>query len=148
MRSGITSCSTGLSSSTPSTWIVDEPAPSTRAPIRLRKAARSAISGSRAAFSMIVVPLASTAAISTFSVAPTLGNSNSTRVPTSPSVRPSMSPCRDSKTAPISSSARRCMSIGRGPKSSPPGSATRARPKRASSGPITTMEARIRSTSS
>ena len=52
------------------------------APMRLRKAARSAISGSRAALSMTVVPLASTAAISAFSVAPTLGNSSRMRAPT------------------------------------------------------------------
>ena len=41
-----------------------------------------------------------------------------------------------------------CMSIGRDPKSSPPGSESRARPQRASSGPSTAVEARIRSTSS
>src|SRR5438132_1453702 len=40
------------------------------------------------------------------------------------------------------------MSIGRGPKSSPPGSATRASPQRVSSGPRTTIDARICSTSS
>ena len=39
------------------------------------------ISGSRAAFSMTVSPLASTAAVSRFSVAPTLGNSSTTRAP-------------------------------------------------------------------
>ena len=38
--------------------------------------------------------------------------------------------------------------MGRGPKSSPPGRATRARPNRASSGPSTTIDARMRSTSS
>ncbi len=38
--------------------------------------------------------------------------------------------------------------MGRLPKSSPPGSATLARPVRASSGPSTTTEARIFSTSS
>ena len=52
------------------------PRPITCAPMRLRNAARSVISGSRAAFSMTVVPLASTAAVSRFSVAPTLGNSS------------------------------------------------------------------------
>jgi hypothetical protein len=45
--------------------------------------ARSPISGSRAAFSMIVRPRAKEAAISTFSVAPTLGNGNRTRRPVS-----------------------------------------------------------------
>ena len=38
--------------------------------------------------------------------------------------------------------------MGRDPKSSPPGIDTRARPWRASSGPSTTTEARIFSTSS
>ena len=40
--------------------------------------AKSTISGSRAAFSMNVVPFATTAAMSVFSVAPTLGNSSIT----------------------------------------------------------------------
>ena len=60
MRSGITVCSTGDSCSTPSMVMVELPAPSTWAPMRLRNAARSAISGSRAALSITVVPLAST----------------------------------------------------------------------------------------
>ena len=70
--------------------MVDVPAPTTMAPMRLRKAARSAISGSRAALSMTVVPLASTAASSRFSVAPTLGNSSTMRAPNSSSARASM----------------------------------------------------------
>ena len=49
------------------------PAPSIRAPIATRNAAMSAISGSRAALSITVVPRARTAAIIRFSVAPTLG---------------------------------------------------------------------------
>ena len=44
----------------------------------------SAISGSRAAFSMRVCPVASTEAMRTFSVAPTLGNSRCTLAPCSP----------------------------------------------------------------
>ena len=40
------------------------------------------------------------------------------------------------------------MSMGRGPKSSPPGNDTLAQPQRVSSGPSTTTEARIFSTSS
>ncbi len=48
-----------------------ETMPSIRAPIAHRHLARSVISGSRAAFSMTVVPLARTAAINAFSVAPT-----------------------------------------------------------------------------
>lgn len=45
------------------------------APIAFRKFCRSWISGSRAAFVMVVVPSARTAAIMMFSVAPTLGKS-------------------------------------------------------------------------
>src|SRR5438309_1780283 len=70
--------------------LVDVPAPVTRAPMRSRKAARSAISGSRAALSMTVTPLARTAAMRMFSVAPTLGNSSRMRVPVSCSARPSI----------------------------------------------------------
>ena len=128
MRSGMTSWSTGDSSSTPSTVIVDVPAPMICAPMRLRNAARSAISGSRAALSIVVVPFARTAAMRTFSVAPTEGNSSRILVPSSCAARASMYPCAVSNVAPRSSSPRTCMSIGRGPKSSPPGSATRARP--------------------
>ena len=53
--------------------ILEVPAPTTVAPIRFRNEARSAISGSRAALMIVVDPLASTAAIKRFSVAPTLG---------------------------------------------------------------------------
>ena len=61
------------------------PRPITCAPMRLRNAARSVTSGSRAAFSITVVPLASTAAHMRFSVAPTLGNSSTIRAPCSAS---------------------------------------------------------------
>ena len=61
--------------------------------MRLSMAASSVISGSRAAFSMTVCPLASTAAVSRFSVAPTLGNSSTTRAPDSRFARASMKPC-------------------------------------------------------
>ena len=83
-RSGIVSCFAACSSSTPSTSIVDVPAPSMCAPIALRRSARSEISGSRAALSMTVVPLASAAAMRMFSVAPTLGNSSVTAAPRKP----------------------------------------------------------------
>ncbi len=53
--------------------IVELPAPSISAPMLTRNLQRSTISGSRAAFSSVVVPSAITAAISRFSVAPTLG---------------------------------------------------------------------------
>ena len=131
------------------------PAPLILAPMALRKSARSRTSGSRAAFSMTVVPLASTAAISTLSVPVWLGYSRTTRLPTSrgtpptvDSTRPSTFPCEEVNSAPMASRARRCMSMGRGPKSSPPGIDTWAQPHRVRSGPSTTTDARIFSTSS
>ncbi len=73
MRSGITVCSAGVKPLEPSISIVLVPAPPTFAPMAFRKSAMSAISGSRAALSITVVPRAATAAIIRFSVAPTLG---------------------------------------------------------------------------
>ena len=64
--------------------IVSVPSPSIRAPIARRHATRSAISGSRAAFLRTVVPRASVAAITTFSVAPTLAKRCSITAPFSP----------------------------------------------------------------
>ena len=60
---------------TPSIRIASVPAPITLPPISLMKLAKSTISGSFAAFSIIVVPFASAAAVMMFSVAPTLGKS-------------------------------------------------------------------------
>ena len=57
---------------------------SMRAPIPVSIAQMSTISGSRAALSISVTPLASTAAISRFSVAPTLGKSSQIVAPCSP----------------------------------------------------------------
>ena len=81
--SGITVCSTASSFSTPVIFMVLVPAPLTFAPILFRKLARSTISGSSAAFSMVVVPSASTAAIMMFSVAPTEGKSRYILLPDS-----------------------------------------------------------------
>ena len=61
-----------------------EPAPLILAPISLSMFARSTISGSRAALSMVVVPLAKTDAIMRFSVAPTLAKERVTVSPESP----------------------------------------------------------------
>ena len=61
--------------STPLIIIVSVPAPLTFAPILLSQLARSTISGSRAAFSKVVVPSARVAAIIKFCVAPTDGKS-------------------------------------------------------------------------
>ena len=76
MRSPTVAWVTGSRRRTPSISSVEVPAPLIRAPIRISSVHRSTISGSRAALSMTVTPLASTAAISTFSVAPTLGKSS------------------------------------------------------------------------
>ena len=54
------------------------------APIATRQRHRSTISGSRAAFSITLVPRASTAAITTFSVAMTLISSRKMSAPTRP----------------------------------------------------------------
>ena len=126
MRSGITECSTALRPRTPSITIVDVPAPSTFPPIRLRNEARSAISGSLAAFSIVVSPSARTAAIIMFSVAPTLGNSKTMRLPVNLLHLAAIYPCSVSNSAPNISKPLRCISIGLGPKSSPPGRATLA----------------------
>ena len=83
MRSVTVACSTGCRRSTPSTSSVLEPTPAMRAPMSTSIEHRSTISGSRAALSMTVVPLASAAAMSRFSVAPTLGKSSQTDAPDS-----------------------------------------------------------------
>jgi hypothetical protein len=92
MRSGTTVWVTPDSDprSTPSTVMVEVPAPRMLAPMRFRNEARSQISGSLAALSMTVVPLASTEAIRAFSVAPTLGYSRTMRVPVSAAASASM----------------------------------------------------------
>ena len=71
MRSGITAWLAGPNRATPSITTRSVPAPSIFAPMAVRQAARSEISGSRAAFSNTVVPWARLAAIIRFSVAPT-----------------------------------------------------------------------------
>ena len=88
MRSDTGVWSTGTSGPpTPLIVIVWLPAPSTSAPMRFRNAARSAISGSRAALSMTVRPSAAVAAIMMFSVAPTLGQARETSSPLSTAAR-------------------------------------------------------------
>ena len=149
-RSATTACRAGRSDSTPSISMREVPAPRTTAPMSHSMEARSATSGSFAAFSITVVPLASTAAMSRLSVAVWLGYSRTTRVPTRrpPGTVPRTSPWDDSKRAPMAVRPVRWKSIGRSPKSSPPGSGTRTDPQRARRSPRTTTEARIRSNSS
>ena len=62
------------------------PAPEIRAPILLRQSATSRISGSRAAFSITVVPFASDAAISAVWVPPTVTFGNTISPPRRPSL--------------------------------------------------------------
>ncbi len=83
-RSGTVVCSAGCRAGTPSTSRVEPPTPPMRAPMVMSRWHRSTISGSRAALSITVVPVARTAAISRFSVAPTLGKSSQIGAPTSP----------------------------------------------------------------
>ena len=133
---------------TPSMTMRSVPAPSMRAPIAVRQRARSTISGSRAAFSSVVVPCASVAAIIRFSVPVTVTTSNTKRVPMSRLARALMYPCSRSISAPIAVSPFTCWSTGRRPIAQPPGSETRASPQRASSGPSARIDARIVFTSS
>jgi hypothetical protein len=126
IRSPTVACRTGRSPSTPSTCSVGVPAPVIRAPIALSISQMSTISGSRAALSISVTPLASTAAISRFSVAPTLGKSSQIVAPRSPPGALAMTkPCSPPISAPICSSPAMCMSRPREPIASPPGCATR-----------------------
>jgi len=83
IRSGMTAWVAPCSRSTPSTTMRSVPAPEIFAPIAPRQRARSTISGSRAAFSSVVVPEASVAAIIRFSVPVTVTTSNTKRVPDS-----------------------------------------------------------------
>ena len=64
--------------------MVELPAPDTWAPMPTRKSARSAISGSRAALSMTVVPLASTAAVERVLGGPDAGELEQQRGPDQP----------------------------------------------------------------
>ena len=107
---------------------------------------KSTISGSRAALSITVTPLAKTAAVKMFSVAPTLGNFSSIDAPCNSFAIARMPSLLSSNFAPIASRPSTCKSIGREPKSSPPGIAISALPYRPTSGPSTLIDARIRST--
>ena len=95
---------------TPSIVIRGVPAPVIFAPIALRKFARSTTSGSHAAHSMTVVPLASAAADMTLAVPSTVEPKLPPRkisAPVSLSARAMMSPPSRSITAPSASSPRR-----------------------------------------
>ena len=72
MRSGSTLWRAPLRRDTPWMTIREVPAPEILAPILMRQSATSTISGSRAAFSITVSPLASEAAIKAVCVPPTV----------------------------------------------------------------------------
>src|SRR5918998_3187901 len=125
-----------------------EPIPSIRAPICIRRRARSCTCGSEAALWMTVEPGVSAAAIRAFSVAITEGSSMKKSQAWSPSAARSsyVRPARIS--APSARKASRCGSSRRRPITSPPGGGMSAAPKRASSGPARRKEARMRSAQS
>lgn len=77
----MTLCSAGCRDLTPVMCRSPSGVVRTLAPQALRKAARSEISGSRAAFLMTVSPSAREAAIMMFSVAPTLGKGSGMLAP-------------------------------------------------------------------
>ena len=134
---------------TPSITMVELPAPEMRAPILFRQSATSAISGSRAAFSITVWPSAKAAAISATCVPLTVTFGNTMSVPFSPlGALANTSPPSIAIATPSRSSAISSRSTGRVPMAQPPGIETRASPKRAISGAITQKLARIRETSS
>ena len=96
------------------------PAPCIFAPILFRKLARSTISGSIAAFTILVSPSARVASSIIFSVAPTLGKSRWISVPIILSAVQLIKPASSFISTPSSLNAFRCRSIGLAPISHPP----------------------------
>src|SRR3984957_11713006 len=124
-----------------------EPIPSIGAPIATSIRARSWTWGSEAALRITVVPRVSAAAISAFSVAITDGSSIRKSHGRSHSAGASNRiSVRSLRTAaPSSRKAQMCGQSGRRPITSPPGGGIVAEPNRASSGPASRNDARIRS---
>ena len=111
------------------------PAPVMRAPQAFKKAARSSTSGSQAAPRSTVVPWAQAAAISSVSVAPTLGSRSVKSAPCSrPARRNTTASAANSICAPMAARPSRWISTGRGPSRQPPGMGMRTCPTRTSSG--------------
>ena len=119
--------------------------PSMSAPSETRKRQRSCTCGSQAALPIVVSPGASAAAMTMFSVAITLASSRKTSRAAHARRCASRSASPTSTSAPSSVNAWMCGSSRRRPMTSPPGGATLARPQRASSGPASRNDARIRS---
>ena len=128
---------------TPSTVIFPIPAPWIFAPIEFKKFAKSHISGSSAAFSMIVVPCAKTDAIKIFSVAPTDGKSKYILFPLSFLALASTKPCPISISAPKSLKPFKCKSMGLLPILQPPGIDILHLPNLDNIGPIIKKDALI-----
>src|SRR5918999_2244252 len=146
MWSGETWCSQPPSFASPWTCMTFEPIPSIAAPMRVSSRARSWTCGSEAALRMTVEPGVSADAIRAFSVPITDGSSmkkSHARRPPSGARRRMSRAC--STCAPSALNASRCGSSRRRPITSPPGGGSSASPKRASSGPATRNDARIRS---
>ena len=121
--------------------------PRSAAPIATSARARSCTCGSQAALRRTVRPLAATAAMSAFSVPVTLGSSRKMSAPVEPLRPRARSGRRRMTEAPSCSSARKWVSTRRRPMTSPPGGGRVTEPKRASSGPASRIEARIRAQS-
>src|SRR4051794_39068930 len=148
MWSGETECWQPPSRDIPCTYMTFEPMPSIAAPSLLSMRARSCTCGSEAALRITVVPWVSAAAISAFSVPITDGSSMKKSVARSPPLGARRRMWRSCSTsAPSARNASRCGSSRRRPITSPPGGGISAEPKRASSGPATRNEARMRSAS-
>ena len=147
MWSGLIWCSQPWRSARPETVRTLEPIPWMSAPIFCSIRARSWTCGSHAALPMTVVPGIRAAASSAFSVPMTDGSSMKTSVARRPcGARRSMSRLKW-KSAPRARNASRCGSSRRRPITSPPGGGITARPKRASRGPASRNDARMRSDS-
>ncbi len=108
-----------------------------------RKLARSTTSGSRAAFSIKVVPSAKAAAIIRFSVPVTETISIRITAPFNLFALALIYPFSTSISAPIALRPSMCRLTGRDPIAQPPGSDTSAVPNFANKGPSTNIDARM-----
>ena len=143
IRSGMTLCWAPCSTSTPSMVSLSLPIPLILAPILTSNSAKSLTSGSRAAFSKVVVPLAKLAAINRFSVPVTVIMSVRIDAPCKRSALASILPPLIFMVAPIAFKPLMCWSTGLAPIAQPPGKETVALPRRANKGPKTKIEARM-----
>src|SRR3954447_24583061 len=144
MWSGPMSCVVPPSVSAPVTCRTLEPMPRMSAPILTSMRARSTTCGSEAALKIWVSPGVRAAASSAFSVPMTDGSSMKTSPADSLPASDRIVWSWRSMRAPSAWKASRCGSSRRRPMTSPPGGGMSARPKRASSGPASRKDARIR----